>query len=144
MADDTTQPEAVEDALPDTDGEIIASRGADIAAESSQTFDKVFVVAIVGGNKPTAGNDFDHEPNKAATREFAIQAGLRPTGEVTVKSTVANAGGGNVFDITYSVPVQLAADYEPAEEPVYVLEHDEDGNPVSADEAGTQSAPAAS
>lgn len=116
-----------------TDGEIIASKSADVDAKSTTTHEKVFVVALPV--KPTEANGFDHAANKAATIQYALSAGLRPTGDVMLKSTEKNQHGGSVWDLTYAVPVQLATDYDPETDPVYVVKPGEDA-PANTDGAG--------
>lgn len=86
-----------------TDEQIIALRTTDTTAESTDVYTKVFVV---NGVKPTEANGIDHAANKAAVREFAIQNGLRPTGEVELKSIKHNIDGVS-WDITFTVPVSL-------------------------------------
>jgi len=86
-----------------TDAQIIAQRTTDTDADSANHYTKVFVMA---GVKPTEENGIDHSANKAATREFAIQNGLRPTGDVELKSIEHNMDG-LAWDVTYTVPVEL-------------------------------------
>lgn len=107
---DTTE-ETTEDTAPAayvgaglTTGQIIAARTTDTDEDSAEVYTKVFVMA--GKAKPTEDNGVDHSANKAATREFAIQNGLRPTGDVTLKSIKRNADP-KAWDVTYTVPVAL-------------------------------------
>lgn len=95
-----------------TDGQIIAQRTTDTDADSAEVYTKVFVMA---GVKPTEANGVDHSANRAATREFAIQNGLRPTGDVTLKSVKHNIDG-LAWDVTYTVPVVLTERAEGASE----------------------------
>lgn len=120
-SDDVSQPEAVaESATPNlSDGEQIASKAADNHAESSNDFVRVLVVA--SPLEPTEANGYSHEANKASVRQNAIDAGLRPTGDVELTKSEPNAGGGTVWDLTYTVPVELAENYDPARKPVYVV-----------------------
>lgn len=86
-----------------SDGELTARRGADIEADSSDAFVKVFV--LEPGPKPTEANGYDHRANFAATRQYAMQQGLRPTGDVKHVSTKGFGPGGKSWAVTYSVPV---------------------------------------
>ncbi len=122
QSDAKSQAQAVADSAVNTrpDGEIIAAKAADNDAKSSSDFVRVLVVASM--LEPTESNGYSHEANKASVRQNAIDAGLRPNGDVVLKSSEKNAQGGSVWDLTYAVPVQLAADYDPAKSPVYVVE----------------------
>lgn len=91
----------------------VAARSADMDAPST-THEKVFVVgpgSVPGqkGNPWTEANGFDHEPNKAATRQYAIDHGLWPTGEVTFKSAKKHPDGES-WILTYTVEVIPAHD----------------------------------
>lgn len=119
-----------------TDAEFIALKTADTDKTESDSFVKVFV--IPAGPKPTEGNGFSHEANKAATRQFAILSGLRPTGEVSLDSTTEQKRGDLSvgWELTYSVPVQPAAKYNPESDPVYVVAPGEDA-PANTDQAAS-------
>lgn len=90
----------------------IAARSADMD-QPSTTHEKVFVLGpnpYQGSANPyTEKSGFDHEPNKAATRQYAIDAGLWPTGDVTVKSSKKHPDGVS-WIVTYSVEVIPAND----------------------------------
>lgn len=90
----------------------VAARSADMDSPST-THEKVFVLGPgapgVKGNPYTEANGFDHEPNKAATRQYAIDSGLWPTGDVTVKSAKRHPDGVS-WILTYTVPVIPAND----------------------------------
>lgn len=88
--------------------EIVARRTIDTDEPTLGEHVKVFVLA---GAKPTEANDYDHEPNKAATRQYAISQGMRPTGDVKVKSIKRNRDG-VAWDVTYAVPVAVGDDLE--------------------------------
>lgn len=94
-----------DDAVPN-DVEI-AARSADMSTPSD-TREKVFVLGP-GVGKPksnpyTEANGFDHEPNKAATRQYAIDSGLWPTGDVRFKSGKKHPDGES-WILTYAVDV---------------------------------------
>ena len=81
-----------------TDGEIVEARTADThetkAAEKVPDSEHVKVFVIPGDErKPTAEN-YDHAPNIAATRQYMISQGLRPTGDVVFKGAEAFGPGG--------------------------------------------------
>lgn len=90
----------------------VAARSADMS-EPSTTHEKVFVVGPnpyqTGRNPYTEASGFDHEPNKAATRQYAIDAGLWPTGDVSFKSAKKHPDGVS-WILTYSVDVIPAND----------------------------------
>lgn len=99
-----------DDTVPD-DVEV-AARSADMDTPS-MTHEKVFVLgpgsAGNSRNPYTEAGGFDHEPNKAATRQYAIDAGLWPTGDVTVKSSKKHPDGVS-WIVTYTVDVIPAND----------------------------------
>lgn len=85
----------------------IAARSADMS-EPSNTHEKQFVLGP-GVGKPksnpyTEANGYDHEPNKAATRQYAIDSGLWPTGDVRFKSGKKHPDGES-WILTYVVDV---------------------------------------
>jgi hypothetical protein len=89
----------------------IAGRSADMS-EPSTTHRKVFVLGpspVFGDNPYTADRGFDHEPNKAATRQYAIDQGMWPTGPVEHKSTKRHPDGES-WILTYEIPVIPAND----------------------------------
>jgi hypothetical protein len=93
-----------EAATPD---EVVAARSADVSAKSSSDHIKVFV--LPPGPKPIESNGYDHEANKAATLQYMLSLGLRPTGEVEHVSTKQHANGVS-WELTYKVPAQPAED----------------------------------
>lgn len=99
-ADELADGESVA-ALPFADE--VAARSAD-TTEPGTDFRKVFVL---GPGTYTAATDYDHEPNKAATRQYAIDAGLWPTGDAVHVSTRKHADGVSQV-LAYSVPVAPA------------------------------------
>lgn len=98
---------------PDVPNDVeIAARSADMD-EPSTTHEKVFVLgpSPLGGksNPYTEANGYDHEPNKAATRQYAIDHGLWPTGDVRFKSGKRHPDGES-WILTYVVDVIPAND----------------------------------
>jgi len=85
----------------------VAARSADMDAPST-THEKTFVVGPnpyqTGRNPYTEAGGFDHEPNKAATRQYAIDNGLWPTGDVAFKSAKKHPDGAS-WILTYTVEV---------------------------------------
>ena len=63
----------------------------------------------IQNNPYTEAGGFDHEPNKAATRQYAIDAGLWPTGDVSFKSAKKHPDGVS-WILTYSVDAIPAND----------------------------------
>lgn len=145
MADDTSNaPEAEETTEGEgayldadlTDGQIIALRTTDTDKDSIDEYVKIFVHGP--GPKPIEENGHDHSANKAATREFAIQNGLRPTGDVRHVSTKRNRDKVS-WDLTYAVPVLLTERVEHPSGPNVVTENlvnDEGEVPANTDGAG--------
>lgn len=91
----------------------VAARSADMEAPSEQ-HEKVFVLGPAprghnSTNPYTEARGYDHEPNKAATRQYAIDSGLWPTGDVEVKSAKRHPDGES-WILTYAVPVIPAND----------------------------------
>ncbi len=85
-----------------SDPEIIARRSADIEAKEADEYRKVFV--LPPGPKPTPANGYAHDANEAATRQYALQAGLYPTGDVRHVSTKQHDNGVS-WVLTYAVKV---------------------------------------
>lgn len=85
----------------------IAARSADMD-EPNTIHEKTFVVGPnpyqTGRNPYTEGNGFDHEPNKAATRQYAIDNGLWPVADVQYKSAKKHPDGVS-WILTYTVEV---------------------------------------
>lgn len=106
-----------------SNAEIVARKSADVSKPSTDEHVKVFVV-LSPGAKPTEGNGYSHDANKAATRQYMISQGLRPTGDVRLVSVKEHRnGGGDVWDVTYAVGAVPAENYEG--EPVKVVEGDQ-------------------
>lgn len=61
-------------------------------------------VFVLGPGEYTEAAGYDHEANKIATRQYAIDAGLWPTGDVRHVSTKKHADGKSKV-LTYTVPV---------------------------------------
>jgi hypothetical protein len=101
--------------------EIVARKSQDVEEPSSDRHVKVFVLS--GGFKPTEGNGYSHEANKAATRQYMMSQGLRPTGDVSVDSIKEQSRNGKTvgWEVTYSVGAIPAGDYDPQTAPVYVV-----------------------
>ncbi len=111
-ADSLEQGEHVSDPGVPNDVEV-AARSADMEAPSEQ-HEKVFVLGPAprghnSTNPYTEARGYDHEPNKAATRQYAIDSGLWPTGDVEVKSAKRHPDGES-WILTYAVPVIPAND----------------------------------
>lgn len=90
----------------------IAARSADMDTPSN-THEKQFVLGpnpyAAGKNPYTEAAGYDHEPNKAATRQYMIDSGLWPTGDVAHKSTKKHPDGVS-WILTYTVDAIPAAD----------------------------------
>lgn len=98
---------------PDVPNDVeVVARSADMDSPST-THEKAFVLgpSPLGGksNPYTEANGYDHEPNKAATRQYAIDAGLWPTGGVRFKSGKKHPDGVS-WILTYVVDVIPAND----------------------------------
>ncbi len=109
----------------------IAARSADMDKPST-THEKTFVVGPnpyqTGRNPYTEAGGFDHEPNKAATRQYAIDNGLWPVADVEYKSAKKHPDGVS-WILTYTVEVIPAHDAaDGAQSPAVVAEDgDADG-----------------
>lgn len=86
----------------------VAARSADNHKPSTD-FVKVFVL---GPGTYTKAAGFDHGPNEAATRQYAIDSGLWPTADVEHVSTTTHADGVSQV-LTYRVAVAPAHRVEP-------------------------------
>lgn len=113
-------------ALPDA--EETAAKAAD-TVEPSHEFRKVFVL---GPGDYTKANGFDHEPNLGATRQYAIAAGLWPTGDARYVSTATHDDGVSKV-LTYAVPVKPT--HEVAPESPHPEVRDGDGDVAGAENA---------
>lgn len=105
MTENTEEPKVDEGDAGLSDAEIIARRSADVRGSTSDDFVKVFVLGPC--DKPTEASGYSHEPNKAATRQYAIDGGMRPVGDAKLVSTKLHKGTENVWDLTYSLPVAV-------------------------------------
>jgi hypothetical protein len=140
--EDKPQPEAVDavNGADLTDAQVVALRSQDVTAEATTEHRKVFV--LPPGPKPTEANGFDHSANKAATRQYAISQGLRPTSDdVRLISTKPFGPGDLSWALTYGVqcePAESAAYPDPGG--AYVVTDaiaDDDGNVhTNTDKAG--------
>lgn len=112
-----------------SDAEVVARKSQDVGKASSDRHVKVFV--IPAGPKPTESNGFSHEANKAATVQYMISQGLRPTGDVKLDSIKEQKRRDVLvgWELTYSVPAIPAVKYDVETEPVYVVKP---GESVSA------------
>lgn len=105
MADDEKVEHVLDRAQSElSDGEVIALRTTDTDEKSIDEYRKVFVLGPLPA-KPDEEHGFAHDANKAATREFAIQNGLHPNGEVEHVSTEKHADVKGAWVLTYSLPV---------------------------------------
>lgn len=91
---------------PLTDDEIIGRRSADILDDVAKGNEHVKVFVIGTELSPAKIEGFDHEPQKAATRQYAISQGMRPVGDVRIVSTKRNKTGFG-WDVTYAVEVAV-------------------------------------
>jgi len=94
------------DTKTESTDEIIARRSADIDATRASNNEHRKVFVLPPGPKPTEKNGYDHRANMAATRQYAISQGMRPTDDVRHVSTAAFGPGGKSWALTYAVPVQ--------------------------------------
>jgi hypothetical protein len=121
---------------PLTDAETTALKSTDVEASTSERHVKVFV--LPAGPKPTEENGFSHEANKAATVQYMLGVGLRPTGEVELDSITEQKtvdGRSIGWELAYSVASQDASKYDPETDPVYVVAPDVDEVPANTDNA---------
>lgn len=116
----------------------VAARSADMQSPS-MTHEKTFVVGPnpyqTAKNPYTEAGGFDHEPNKAATRQYAIDSGLWPTGDVSFKSAKKHPDGVS-WILTYTVDVIPAHEADPGATHPRVVAEDGD------DEGATNYSPA--
>lgn len=101
----------VSDAAVPDDVEV-AARSADMETASDE-HRKVFVLGPNpyqrDSNPYVESNGYDHEPNKIATRQYAIDQGMWPTGDARHVSTKRHPDGES-WVLTYAVPVIPAHD----------------------------------
>lgn len=132
---------ATADAL--SDGDIVEQRTADTdetkAARKVADDEHVKVFVVPPGNKP--GGDYDHEPNIAATRQYMMSQGLRPTSAVRFVGAEPFGPGGKSWALTYAVSAVPAERFDFAE--VHVIQGEggaageAPGAGASDDEAGS-------
>lgn len=91
-----------------SNAQIIARRSADITSDAATDGKHVKVFVLPPGPKPTEANGYDHRANFAATRQYAIGQGLRPTGDVELVSIEGFGPGKKSWACTYAVPVTPA------------------------------------
>lgn len=134
---ESTDPRRVERAAVEalTDGQLVEARTADttatVAATKVPNSEHVKVFVIPGdGAKPTAAN-YDHDANIAATRQYMVSNGLRPTGDVTFKGAEAFGPGGKSWALTYAAPAVPAERFD--FQPVSVLDQSEETDTKAAD-----------
>lgn len=128
-----TDPQAIEtNGL--SDAEIIARRSADIHSSAAKNDEHVKVFVLPPGPKPTEANGYDHAANKAATRQYAISQGMRPTGDVRLVS-IKKHDNGISWVLTYAVPVAVADAIEEPSEGQIVLDGKSEA-PANTDGAG--------
>lgn len=132
---EATEPDEVEDVESKaerdlTPGEVIARKSADVHKKSSNEHRKEFV--LPPGPKPTPENGYSHEANKAATIQYMLNQGMRPTGEVRHVSTKQHPNGIS-WVLTYAVPAVPTADVEGPSEPDVVTK----GEDVEVNTSGT-------
>lgn len=113
----------------------VAARSADMDKPSTE-HRKVF---ILGPGRYDSSTDYDHEPNKAATRQYAIDGGLWPVGDVRFISNKLHPDGKSRV-LSYGVQVEPAHNIvEGARHPEVVgeavLDRDGDGNVTGLDDA---------
>lgn len=116
----------VADAEADTE---VAARSADVDEVKAEKHRKEFVH---GPGKYTVASGFSHEANIAATRQYLINQGLRPVGDVEHVSTRKHEDGVSVV-LAYeveAVPAHLAEAYEVAH--AHVIQS-EDGSAPATD-----------
>ncbi len=122
---DATTPVASDEVPTDVE---IGARSADADAPTND-FEKVFVLGpnpyITDENPYTEAHDYDHEPNKTATRQYAIDHGLWPTGDVRFVSGKKHPDGVS-WILSYAVPVIPAHLADNGETHPHVVDDDGD------------------
>lgn len=115
----------VADADPATE---VAGRSADVDEVKTETHRKEFVH---GPGKYTVANGFSHEANIAAVRQYLINTGLRPVGDVEHVSTRTHEDGVSkvlAYEVE-AVPAHLAEAYEVAH--AHVIQSDDGSAPAT-------------
>lgn len=121
---------------PLSDAEIIARRSADIHTDEAKGNEHVKVFVLPPGVKPTEANGYDHDANKAATRQYALSQGMRPISDVRLVSIKQHANGVS-WVLTYAVEVAVAERIAEPSGPDIVLQ----GEDAPANTDGTGNTP---
>ncbi len=141
---DETKTEGAENAAPEdnqaelSEARIIALRSADIDAEEAKDNEHVKVFILPPGPKPIEANGYSHEANYAATRQYAISQGMRPTGDVRLVSIKKHENGVS-WVLTYAVPVSIVERSEASEPEIVLQGEDADVNTDGAGHSGDTS-----
>lgn len=115
---------------PDVPNDVeVAARSVDMEKPSLE-HEKVFVLGPAprghnSSNPYTEARGFDHEPNKAATRQYAIDSGLWPTGDVRFKGAKKHPDGES-WVLTYAVDVIPANDAPDGSQSPHIVAADGD------------------
>jgi hypothetical protein len=115
----------VADADADTE---VAARSTDVDEVKTEVHRKEFVH---GPGKYTVASGFSHEANIAAVRQYLINSGLRPVGEVEHVSTKTHEDGISkvlAYEVE-AVPAHLAEAYEVAH--AHVIQSDDGEAPAT-------------
>lgn len=102
---------------PVTPAQEVAGRTIDLPNDKPTTTHRKVIMA---GPGTEVGKDYDHDPNIEATRQYMIQQGLWPKGEIKFKGATENADGVSI-DLTYEGEAVPAHD-APASLKVSVIE----------------------
>lgn len=129
-ADTKTTPDApaapaVQAADADTE---VAARSADVEAVDTEVHRKEFVQ---GPGDYSKGSGFSHEANIAGVRQYLINSGLRPVGDVKHVSTRTHEDGISkvlAYEVE-AVPAHLAESYEVAH--AEVIQSDDGSAPAT-------------
>lgn len=123
--DPTASQAHVSDAAPATE---VAARSADVEDIKTETHRKEFVH---GPGRYTEAGGFSHEANIAATRQYLINTGLRPVGDVKHVSTKTHEDGVSkvlAYEVE-AVPAHLAEAYDVAH--AEVIQSDDGSAPAT-------------
>lgn len=107
MAEDKSK--AVVEDKPATPAQEVAGRTIDLPNDKPTTTHRKVIVA---GPGTEVGKDYDHDPNIEATRQYMIQQGLWPKGDVKFVGQAKHADGVSI-ELTYegeAVPAHDAPD----------------------------------
>ncbi|MGL4176101.1 MAG: hypothetical protein ACRCSN_08475 [Dermatophilaceae bacterium] len=110
------------------EAEIIAQRSSDIDADRAPRNQHLKVIVYPPGPEPTEENGYSHEADFAAVRQYMTSQGLRPTGDVRVKSIKPYGPGGLSWAVTYAVNAQSAEVAGDEEVSVVTGNEDPDGD----------------